>query len=131
MSDIKIRDRSFVPNFVDRDLYFANNLNYKLSEIEKHNSDNPEVQLRFDNIIDHIVLRLPFDKTSSLSEWKDIWEDRVFGFLKTNIEFIDFIIYVTLQKPDLLNNHFHCHLMLFDLKLSELNSKYILPSLIN
>lgn len=75
-----------------------------------------------ENVIEHIILHLPYSPDINLGEWSKMWQEIVIRYLKHKIDFNDYLVYMTFQTPDYEDNDYHCHIILFNLEPSEENN---------
>lgn len=122
IAEYRLFDYYIVPKYVHKSLEVPITLFLNLSKLQESKGYNSKIQLILENVVEHIILHLPYSKNIHLCEWQEMWKEIVIEYLKYKIDFNDYLIYITFQTPDYEDSDYHCHIILFNLEPSEENN---------
>lgn len=122
LAEYRIFDHYIVPEYVHKSLEVPITLFLNLSRLQALEHHNIKIQSILEDVIEHVILHLPYRQDIHLSEWSKMWKEIVIGYLKHKIDFNDYLVYITFQTPDYEDSDYHCHIILFNLEPSEENN---------
>lgn len=122
IKEYHILNKYIVPEYVHKALEVPATLWFNLTSLERVEGDNSKIQEILENVVEHIILHLPYIDDIPFTNLVDMWQEMVTRYLKHKINFNNYLVYMTFHFPDYADDNYHCHIMLFDLRPSEDNN---------